>query len=92
MRIGLLTTCRGNNEPYPGRQAALVEATCNGLSSCGYEDLLYSALFTDEYCQSVYDGSIAGHVQMTAYAERCPNTKLILVRTRQCVYGILSSC
>ena len=30
---------RGNNEAYPGRQAALVEATCDGLASCGYENL-----------------------------------------------------
>lgn len=36
---------RGNNEPYPGRQAALVEAVCDGLKSkvqpmdeLGYKD------------------------------------------------------
>ncbi|KAK6429046.1 hypothetical protein LTR95_014804 [Oleoguttula sp. CCFEE 5521] len=69
---------RGNNEPYPGRQAMLVEATCDGLSSCGYENLYYSSLYTDLYCQSAYDGAVAGHVQMTAYAEKCPHSKLIL--------------
>lgn len=69
---------RGNNEPYPGRQAFLVEAICDGLASCGYEDLIYSALYTDLYCQSAYDGAIAGIVQMTEYAERCPNSKIIL--------------
>jgi hypothetical protein len=69
---------RGNNEPYPGRQGQLVAATCDGLASCGYEDLIYSALFTDLSCQTTYDGAIAGHVQMTAYAQRCPNSKLIL--------------
>jgi hypothetical protein len=41
---------RGNNEPYLGRQAALVEAVCNGLKSCGDEDLICSALFADMYC------------------------------------------
>jgi hypothetical protein len=56
----------------------LVEATCNGLASCGYEDLYYSALYTDLSCQTTYDGSVAGHVQMTAYAEKCPNSKIIL--------------
>jgi hypothetical protein len=56
----------------------LVEATCNGLASCGYEDLYYSALYTDLSCQTTYDGSIAGHKQMTAYAEKCPNSKIIL--------------
>ncbi len=69
---------RGNNEPYPGRQGMLVEATCDGIASCGYEDLYYSALYTDLYCQTVYDGAVAGLVQMKAYAEKCPNSKLIL--------------
>jgi hypothetical protein len=69
---------RGNNEPYPGRQGALVSAICDGLCSCDYEDLIYSALYTDLYCQTVYDGTIAGHVQMAEYASRCPNSKLIL--------------
>ncbi|EMC94548.1 carbohydrate esterase family 5 protein [Baudoinia panamericana UAMH 10762] len=69
---------RGNNEPYPGRQAALVQATCDGIKNCGYENLYFSALYTDLYCQTAYDGAVAGHVQMTAYAERCPNSKLIL--------------
>jgi len=69
---------RGNNEPYPGRQQALVEATCDGLAGCGYEDLYYSALYTDLYCQTAYDGSVAGIVQMAAYAQKCPKSKLIL--------------
>jgi hypothetical protein len=69
---------RGNNEPYPGRQGALVAATCDGLASCGYENLIYSALYTDLSCQTTYDGCLAGFSQMTAYAERCPNSKLIL--------------
>lgn len=73
-----LFLARGNNEPYPGRQAALIEAFCTGLSNCGYEDLIYSALYTDLSCQTTYDGTIAGHTQMTAYAQRCPNSKLIL--------------
>ncbi|KAH8666568.1 Alpha/Beta hydrolase protein [Xylariales sp. PMI_506] len=69
---------RGNNEPYPGRQAMLVEAVCDGLDSCDYESLVYSALYTDLYCQTVYDGTIAGHTQMAAYASRCPDSKLVL--------------
>ena len=53
-------------------------ATCDGLSSCGYEDLIYSALYTDLSCQTDYDGTIAGHKQLTAYVESCPDSKLIL--------------
>ncbi|KXJ97300.1 Alpha/Beta hydrolase protein [Microdochium bolleyi] len=69
---------RGNNEPYPGRQGQLVAAICKGVDSCDYEDLLYSAKYTDLYCQIVYDGVIAGHQQLAAYASRCPKSKLIL--------------
>jgi hypothetical protein len=69
---------RGNNEPYPGRQGDLVAATCDGLASCGYENLIYSALFTDLSCQTTYDGVLAGFKQLTSYAERCPKSKLIL--------------
>ncbi|KAH0841233.1 carbohydrate esterase family 5 protein [Fonsecaea pedrosoi] len=69
---------RGNNEPYPGRQGDLVAATCDHVANCGYEDLIYSALYTDLSCQTTYDGTIAGFMQMTAYADRCPNSKLIL--------------
>ncbi|KAK1812149.1 hypothetical protein LTR12_013482 [Friedmanniomyces endolithicus] len=69
---------RGNNEAYPGRQGALVEATCDGLASCGYENLVHSALYTDLSCQTTYDGAIAGNVQMAAYAALCPHSKLIM--------------
>jgi hypothetical protein len=69
---------RGNNEPYPGRQAMLVDATCDGLTGCGYEDLYYSSLYTDLYCQDAYEGVLAGHAQMTAYAQECPDSKLII--------------
>jgi hypothetical protein len=69
---------RGNNEPYPGRQGTLVAAICEGVDSCGYEDLIYSALYTDLSCQTTYDGTVAGHTQLTSYADRCPNSKLIL--------------
>ena len=71
---------RGNNEPYPGRQGKMVELICQDLSgSCGYEDLVYSALYTDLYCQTVYDGVVAGFTQLSAYANRCPSSKLILL-------------
>ena len=69
---------RGWNEQYPGRQGKLTGAICYGLPSCGYEDILYSSLPTDDYCASVAQGSQAGIDQMTAYAARCPNSKLVL--------------
>jgi len=65
----------GNNDPHSGHYAALVEATCFALSDCGHEHLIYLTFF---YCQTVYDSTIAGHTHMTAYAARCPNSKLVL--------------
>ncbi|KAH8890112.1 alpha/beta-hydrolase [Thozetella sp. PMI_491] len=68
---------RGTSEPYPGRQSAIVSAACSGLSSCGYEDITYPADF-NTYCSSVYAGVTGGTSQITAYAARCPNAKIIL--------------
>ncbi|KAI8960435.1 carbohydrate esterase family 5 protein [Daldinia sp. FL1419] len=68
---------RGSTEPYPGRQEDLVNRVCKGLSSCGYEDIIYPATFED-YCNSAYAGVANGTAQITAYAESCPNAKLVL--------------
>ncbi|KAI1454804.1 carbohydrate esterase family 5 protein [Annulohypoxylon moriforme] len=68
---------RGSTEPYPGRQEDLVNAVCEGLSSCGYEDIIYPAAFED-YCGSAYGGVVNGTAQITAYAESCPDAKLVL--------------
>ncbi|KLU83801.1 hypothetical protein MAPG_02852 [Magnaporthiopsis poae ATCC 64411] len=68
---------RGSNEPYPGRQSKIVSAVCNGISSCGYEDIKYPATFQN-YCSSVSTGVANGIAQITAYAARCPNAKLVL--------------
>ncbi|KAI1480477.1 carbohydrate esterase family 5 protein [Daldinia sp. EC12] len=68
---------RGSTEPYPGRQVDLVNRVCEGLSSCGYEDIKYPATFED-YCNSAFAGVTNGIAQITAYAERCPDAKLVL--------------
>ncbi|KAG5768604.1 hypothetical protein H9Q72_003916 [Fusarium xylarioides] len=68
---------RGTNEPYPGRQGSLVSAICSGLPSCGYEDINYPANF-NTYCTSIYAGITGGLSQITAYANRCPASKIVL--------------
>jgi acetylxylan esterase len=73
-----LFLARGNNEPYPGRQGAVVDAMCSGLSSCGYEDIQFSAGLTDNYCDSIYQGATNGIAQLNAYYAQCPNSKLVL--------------
>lgn len=69
---------RGNNEPYPGRQSKLVAAICNGLKSCDYEDIAYYNPFEAPYCESVAEGASSGISQITAYNERCPQSKLVV--------------
>ncbi|KAI1441592.1 carbohydrate esterase family 5 protein [Annulohypoxylon stygium] len=69
---------RGNNEPYPGRQGKLVDAICSGLSSCDYEDIVFDNALETEYCGAVEAGRKAGVDQITAYAKKCPDAKLVV--------------
>lgn len=69
---------RGTSEEYPGRQISVVNAVCNGTSSCGYEDILYPASFVPDYCTSVGEGVVNGTAQITAYAAQCPDAQLVL--------------
>jgi acetylxylan esterase len=68
---------RGSTEPYPGRQGALATAICAGVSSCGYEDITYPAVY-NPYCDSVQAGVVDGKAAITAYASRCPNARIVL--------------
>lgn len=69
---------RGNNEPYPGRQEKLVATICNGLDDCGYEDIVFYNPEPAPYCESVTEGAANGIFQITAYAERCPESALVV--------------
>ncbi|KAG9258440.1 Alpha/Beta hydrolase protein [Emericellopsis atlantica] len=69
---------RGNNEPYPGRQGALVQAICSGLDNCDYEDIEFYNPLPAPYCQSVSEGAANGVKQITAYNKRCPDAKLVV--------------
>ncbi|KAF7555654.1 hypothetical protein G7Z17_g1984 [Cylindrodendrum hubeiense] len=69
---------RGNNEPYPGRQGKLVNAICNGLSSCDYEDIKFYNPGNSNYCNAVYEGATNGLAQITAYNQKCPDSKLVV--------------
>ncbi|KAI1801273.1 carbohydrate esterase family 5 protein [Daldinia bambusicola] len=68
---------RGSVEPYPGRQVDLVSRVCEGLSSCGYEDIIYPATY-ENYCDSAFAGVTNGTAQIKAYVESCPESKLVL--------------
>jgi acetylxylan esterase len=69
---------RGNNEPYPGRQGKLVDAICQGLESCDYEDIQMHNALSDEYCGAISEGTANGVNQVIAYNERCPSSKLVV--------------
>ncbi|KAG9949537.1 alpha/beta-hydrolase, partial [Aureobasidium melanogenum] len=73
-----LFLAKGNNEPYPGRQGKLVNAVCDGLPSCDYENILFYNPVEAPFCQSVDEGVANGIAQLNAYAARCPNTKLVV--------------
>ncbi|KAH8678456.1 cutinase-domain-containing protein [Xylariales sp. PMI_506] len=74
-----LFLARGNNEEYPGRQSSIAADLCDGLPlSCGYENIIFSANLTDNYCTSIYEGATNGISQLTAYAEECPDAMLVL--------------
>ena len=68
---------RGTGEDYPGRQSSLVTAICDGIDSCGYEDIQYPATYLD-YCGSEGLGVIHGTSQVEDYASQCPDAQLVL--------------
>lgn len=71
---------RGWNEEYPGRQKALVDAICSGLSGsdCGYEDIIFDDMKGSAYGNSIHEGVTAGKSQVTAYADDCPEARLVI--------------
>ncbi|KAK5662612.1 hypothetical protein OQA88_8526 [Cercophora sp. LCS_1] len=72
-----LFLARGAGDPYPGTQGPLVPAVCDTLPSCDHEDILYVGTF-DRVCNSVQIGVANATSQITAYAARCPESKLVL--------------
>lgn len=87
---------RGTSEDYPGRQISVVNAVCEGISSCGYEDIQYPASFVPDYCTSVGVGVVNGTSQITAYVVQCPDAQLVLSGYSQvsikCSHSIKATC
>lgn len=69
---------RGWNEGYPGRQQSLVDAACNGVSSCDYEDITFDATNANGFPAAVEEGRSSGVSQINAYIQRCPDAKIAL--------------
>ncbi|RDW80280.1 hypothetical protein BP6252_04918 [Coleophoma cylindrospora] len=69
---------RGYGEEYPGRQSVLIDAICSGLSSCDYEDILWTTSMEYGFCDAVAEGAANGLQQITAYNLQCPDSVLVL--------------
>lgn len=69
---------KGNNETEPGRQGKLAGAICSGLESCDYEDIHFHNPWDTLYCDAVRDGIVNGVAQITAYANRCPDSHIVV--------------
>ncbi|KAK3213946.1 hypothetical protein GRF29_28g1558063 [Pseudopithomyces chartarum] len=74
---------RGSDSAYPGHQGDLIHLVCDGIdASCNYENIIYPAnsSWSGEgvWCPSAEKGTKNGRTQMQDYAERCPDSKLIL--------------
>ncbi|KAF2747142.1 carbohydrate esterase family 5 protein [Sporormia fimetaria CBS 119925] len=73
---------RGSDSGYPGHLGPLVKEICDGLEDCGYENIVYPANSSyagpGMWCKSAYIGATAGQEQLKSYAEKCPDSKLIL--------------
>lgn len=74
---------RGSDSGYPGHQGPLAKLICDGLGDdCGYENIIYpansSATGQGNWCRSAGKGAVNGQQQLSDYAERCPDSKLII--------------
>lgn len=75
---------RGSDEPYPGRLGNLTSEICRGIGEdCTFENIEYPAKSTawgeEEWCKSAAKGAANGQAQVKAYAEKCSDSKLILL-------------
>lgn len=75
-------TARGSFEGYSNgdnRQDRLVvPGVCKGRNSCGYEDVVYPATIGNDYCGSQTQGVNNGLRQINEFANRCPQSEIVL--------------
>ncbi|KAJ4294488.1 hypothetical protein N0V90_008179 [Kalmusia sp. IMI 367209] len=76
---------RGTDEVKPGRLGNITALVCDnlgGTEQCGWEDVDYPAanrfISDSSWCESAATGVRNGQAQLTAYAQRCPDSKIIM--------------
>lgn len=73
-----LFLARGTTESYPGLLGSLTTLVTDAINGSTYENILYPA--TQEGSTPSYEEGIAnGTAQVQAYAEACPDSKLVLL-------------
>lgn len=85
---------RGSGSGFPGHLGPLIKYVCGNLTQdspipdnpdqvCGYENINFPANGSADgpgvWCTSANLGATNGQKQMREYAERCPDSKLILL-------------
>jgi acetylxylan esterase len=74
-----MLVARGSDEaPGPGRMGIIADGILEAIPGSNIESVAYPATFT-EYAESVNDGIEAMGFALTRYAERCPDSKVVLM-------------
>ncbi|KAH7176111.1 carbohydrate esterase family 5 protein [Dactylonectria macrodidyma] len=73
-----LILARGTTEGYPGTLRSMAELIVSAVPGTTYEDVIYPA--TDETStDSYHEGISNATIQLTAYANACPDAKIVLI-------------
>lgn len=70
-----LFLARGMGEAEPGRVGDLAGTICPLYTSCGWENVNFDSNL--DYCDAIATGATDALNQITAYATRCPSSKLV---------------
>jgi acetylxylan esterase len=68
----------GHGETYPGLQLSIAKGVCQGLSSCGWQEIPYRSRDTGNYCVIAEEGIKNGVAALTKYVADCPDAKLVV--------------
>lgn len=68
----------GHGETFPGVQQSIARQVCSGRSSCAYSNIAYPATSNGNYCQIATNAINTAVSDITSYAAKCPNAKIVL--------------
>jgi acetylxylan esterase len=68
----------GHGETFPGTQLGIAKSVCQGRASCGYQEIVYRARDSGNYCVIAEEGIKSAVDALTKYATDCPDSKLVI--------------